>query len=284
MNQERLIREREFHDHVFADDTRKCTDKYYSVAQIEYELYRGILDAKVPGSRFLEYGCGPYGYVYDAARQTTQAAGIDISEVAIRMAHEKASSNGLSIDFRVMDAENMDFANESFDVICGNSILHHLDLNRSFSELARVMAPQGMGVFIEPMGHNPVINHYRTMTPNLRTSDEHPLLMKDLAKLKQFFQVVQVRHFHVLTLLAVPFRNRPVFRSLRTVLHAIDQSVFWLVPWLKRYSWMALIEFSGPRPDRPQYAVRNSPVQNSACTSELQEINDASGVLVLPER
>jgi ubiquinone/menaquinone biosynthesis C-methylase UbiE len=36
-----------------------------------------------------------------------------------------------------MDAENLTFSDNEFDVVSGRGILHHLDLNKCFSEISR---------------------------------------------------------------------------------------------------------------------------------------------------
>jgi len=38
---------------------------------------------------------------------------------------------------------------------------------------------KGSAIFIDPLGHNPAINMFRRSTPDLRTEDEHPLLLED---------------------------------------------------------------------------------------------------------
>jgi hypothetical protein len=48
------------------------------------------------------------------------------------------------------------------------------DLSLACSEIARVLRPGGPAIFVEPLGHNPLINAYRKRTPALRTVDEHP--------------------------------------------------------------------------------------------------------------
>ena len=111
------------------------------------------------------------------------ATGIDISPVAIEMGVREAASRGLRdrTHFAVMNAEALDFPDASFDRVCGSGILHHLDLKKAYGEIARVLRPNGYGIFLEPLGHNPLINWYRRRTPQMRTEDEHPLLKSDLA-------------------------------------------------------------------------------------------------------
>jgi ubiquinone/menaquinone biosynthesis C-methylase UbiE len=64
-----------------------------------------------------------------------------------------------------MNAEATTFPDNSFDLICGSSILHHLNLDKACAEIRRILRPDGGAVFIEPLGHNPLINMFRKLTP-----------------------------------------------------------------------------------------------------------------------
>jgi SAM-dependent methyltransferase len=145
-----------------------------------------------------------------------------------------------------MDAENTDFADQSFDLVCGTGILHHLDLEKAYSELARILKPGGRAIFLEPLGHNPLINLYRKLTPSLRSQDEHPLKIKDLRFARQFFNRIRIKYFHLLILMAVPFRSTTIFEFLINILGAIDGIIFTLAPLLRRYAWTAVMEFYDP--------------------------------------
>ena len=177
---DRLAREASFHDAAFATHTRNRTWKFYDAGRDAYDHYDELLTAIVgPGSSVLEYGCGPGGRAFELARRGAFAHGIDISPVAIELARKAACEHGAehNTTFSVMDAEALDVPARSFDLVCGTSILHHLDVRRAYSEVARVLRPSGHAVFLEPLGHNPLFNVYRRLTPGVRTRDEHPLLM-----------------------------------------------------------------------------------------------------------
>src|SRR5438270_352918 len=83
---------------------------------------------------------------------------IAMAPVAMEIARQQAEREGLAIDFAVMDAEHTTFPDASFDLIVGSGILHHLDLDRTYTEIARLLAPGGRAVFVEPLGHNALIN------------------------------------------------------------------------------------------------------------------------------
>jgi SAM-dependent methyltransferase len=247
----RLEREREFHDHVFTEqDVRAPTRRFKAVLGALHKWNLETLSAYAPGARALEYGCGQGSRAYHLARNGAHVVGIDISPVAIEQAIEQARAEGLEdqMTFRVMDAEHLDFPDGSFDLVCGSGVLHHLDLNRAYAEVARVLEPTGIGVFEEPLGHNPAINMYRRRTPEMRTVDEHPLLMSDLALAERYFGEVNTRYFTLTSLAAVPLRNLPGFDRVVSGLDGLDRLLFSTTPVVRRYAWHVGITLRHPRP------------------------------------
>lgn len=245
-NDERLQRESWFHDQRFAGNLQVNLSKYYSITRPSDTAYQTQLLRHCPGKRILEYGCGPGSSAFFLAAAGAEVTGIDISTVAIRNAKKEARRRGLQIEFVVGNAEEMEIEDRSFDVVCGTGILHHLDLNKAYSEIQRVLCPDGEAVFIEPMGHNPFINAFRRSTPTMRTEDEHPLLVRDIERARRYFGEVRAEFFHLATLAAVPFRNTPVFASLVNSLHRFDRLLFAAVPYLRRHAWMTMLTVSKP--------------------------------------
>ena len=146
---------------------------------------------------------------------------IDISPVAIDVARAEAERQGVSdrIDFRVENAEDLQLESRRFDLVCGLGVIHHLDLVAAMREVARVTRPTGAAVFVEPLGHNPIINLYRRRTPDQRSEDEHPLLVSDFGVLRSQFCLIDVEYFHLLGLLALPFTAH---RRLDAILDRLD--------------------------------------------------------------
>lgn len=248
---DRLANEAAFHDEAFGRQTRQQAWKFYAVASDAYERYGELLAASVTaGSRALEYGCGPGSHAFDLARAGASVNGIDISPVAIELARESALREpaGEHTTFGVMDAEHLDFADASFDLVCGTSIIHHLDVDRAYREVARVLKPSGIAVFLEALGHNPAINAYRRFTPALRTEDEHPLRMKDISAARAHFAEVQSEHFALLSLAAIAATGRPAFPRLSARLQRVDRAIFVALPPARRWSWMAVLKLMGPQP------------------------------------
>jgi SAM-dependent methyltransferase len=249
----RLDREREFHDRAFAENVRAGVKRFYSVTGALFEWYEEELAKRAPGARALEYGCGPGSRAFHLARQGAEVVGIDISPVAIEQATEQGRAEGLQdkLEFRVMDAEQLEFPDDSFDIVCGSGIIHHLDLARSYAEIARVLKPGGTALFTEPLGHNPAINWYRNRTPDMRTVDEHPLLMQDLKLAERWFGDVGARFFTLAPLFAIPLRNTKSFGRVVSALDGADRVLFKAVPPLRRQAWMVGLTLTQPRSPAP---------------------------------
>ena len=92
-------------------------------------------------------------------------------------------------EFFAMDAHDLKFEDETFDLIIGRGILHHLDFNIAIKEIKRVLKKNGEAYFQEPLGDNPLLKLFRLFTPNLRTKDERPFFKKDIINLEKDFNV-----------------------------------------------------------------------------------------------
>ena len=229
---------------------RRRLAKFYSINRSIQDYVEGWLTERCAGKRALVYGCGDGAQSFHLARHGASVIGIDIADNSIRMAKEEAEREGLSekISFQVMDCENLALPDNSIDIIVAASVLHHLDLPRAYSEMARVLKPSGAIICIEPLGHNPLIQAYRRRTPDLRTrwEIEHILKIKHVRLAEKFFNRVQIRFFHLFTLLAVPFHQRKGFKAILGMLEAVD-SVVLRIPYVRRQAWQMVIVLSGPR-------------------------------------
>jgi len=246
---ERIKREQEFHNERFGqgDRAREPVQKYYAVMSPVKRRYKSIISQECQGKRVLEYGCATGGTTFTWCRLGAEVVGIDISDEAVRIASENAAKEGLQVQFAVMNAEALEFPDNRFDIVVGTGILHHLDLQKSYAELARVLDTGGFALFIEPMGHNPFINLYRSLTPRMRTEDEHPFKMNDIELARQFFKRVDVEYYNFLSLFTIPFRNWKIFPTLLSISNKLDRVVFKIIPFTKRWAWMVILKFSEPR-------------------------------------
>ena len=243
----RLDRERSFFNRL-PENGREPTAKYYSITRSSTETYENLVGTLASGARVLEIGCGMGETAIRLAGRAAHVDAIDLSETRIEAARASAGSTTLrNIEFHVMDAESLSFDNAEFDLVCGQAILHHLDVGQTLSEIARTLKPSGRALFIEPLGHNPLINLYRKLTPTMRTPDEHPLRLSDIAVGERHFEQVDARFFHLASFAAVPFAGFPWFDRLATRLDALDQRLLGGGGFAARLAWRVVIDLHTPR-------------------------------------
>ena len=117
------------------------------------QISRGIADAlehtvlrlaPVPGERVLDVATGTGWTSRLVARRGAHVVGVDIAGDLIAVARERASAEGLPIEYRVGDAEHLPFADGEFDAVVstfGVMFVGRPDI--AAGELARVVRPGG---------------------------------------------------------------------------------------------------------------------------------------------
>jgi len=99
------------------------------------------------GLRVLEIGCGLGTDGAQFAKAGAYYTGIDLTEAAIELARTRFEVSGLPGEFFVADAENLDFAGDSFDLVYSHGVLHHTpDTARAVREIHRVLKPGGRAI------------------------------------------------------------------------------------------------------------------------------------------
>ncbi len=120
---------------------------------------------RLQGRRLLEVGVGT-GLSLARYRRDFSIVGIDVSEEMLSRAQERVAAKGLDNveGLYNMDAENLDFADDSFDIVCAMyiaSVVPHPA--RLLSELQRVCKPDGhiliVNHFAKPNGIRGFIEH-----------------------------------------------------------------------------------------------------------------------------
>lgn len=226
--------------------------KWYSVVKSSRKFVEKWLIEKVKNKRVLDYCCGNGDMSIKIAKMgADEVVGIDISDVSIENCKNLAINEGVEekIRFFVMDAENMEFNNNSFDIVLESGVLHHLNLEKAYSEIARVLKIDGKAICIEALGHNKIIHLYRKLTPHLRTKweAEHILCKKDIYLATCYFERVEILgFFHLAVLAGVPLRNLPIFRFILSALELVD-SILLKLPVIKWQAWQVVFVLSNPK-------------------------------------
>ncbi len=151
------------------DEIRDVNTRYHDAAAADYDAKWGIDfgevgQAQVLGKlrkllgselergyqRSLEIGAGTGYFSLNLlqARIVRDATCTDISPGMVTTLGANARRLGLQVETLRADAESLPFPDESYDLVLGHAVLHHLpDLGRAFAEFHRVLRPGGRIVF-----------------------------------------------------------------------------------------------------------------------------------------
>ena len=140
------------------------------------------------GKKVLEIGSTAWkGWLEPQSIIPSSLTCINISEAELERGINSAIDKKVSPEFLLMDAHNLQFEDETFDMVYGDAILHHLNLTSALDEIYRVLKPNGKICFVEPLDMNPVGKIVRALTKGARTEDEQPLRLCDIAAIKKRF-------------------------------------------------------------------------------------------------
>jgi SAM-dependent methyltransferase len=192
------------------------------------------------GRDLLEVGCGLGIDLARFARAGANVTGIDISRIAIDLAHKNFRQQGLQADLRVMNGECMQFPEATFDIVYAHGVLpYSANTVKMIQEIHRVMKPGGEAIM---MVYNRIswLNFIRNFTNVPLEHEDAPILKKfSIRELKQ---------------LLLPFRDYRIIPErfpVRTKLHSgwkarlfndVFVSAFDLMPeaWVKPLGWHLL--------------------------------------------
>jgi ubiquinone/menaquinone biosynthesis C-methylase UbiE len=224
------------------------------------------------GKQVCEVGCG-YGVIASYfAQRGAQVTGFDVSETNVFIAKRAAQVNGVAerISLQVMQAECLAFSDNSFDLVFGNAVLHHLDIDAGAREIYRVLKPGGVAIFREPFGENRWLEWVRDCSlrcsAHRHSPDEHSLSYKDVERLRGVFPQIIFRESELFSVLRSLFRKIEVGmiavpRWERTMQHltSLDRWLLTRIPMLRplaSYSVVSLFKADHAMDARTKAAAR----------------------------
>jgi ubiquinone/menaquinone biosynthesis C-methylase UbiE len=92
----------------------------------------------------LDVGTGPGFFTIIMSQVGNNVTAIDCTEAMINEARANAKSEGVTASFRVSDGQNLEFDDESFNLIISRNVAWTLiDAEKAYSEWKRVLKPDG---------------------------------------------------------------------------------------------------------------------------------------------
>jgi ubiquinone/menaquinone biosynthesis C-methylase UbiE len=103
-----------------------------------------------PYGSALELGCGTGFFLLNLKLAGVLEEGhvTDLSPGMVEVAQRNAAALGFEVEGRVADAESIPYPDDSFDLVVGHAVLHHIpDVELALREVLRVLKPGGRFVF-----------------------------------------------------------------------------------------------------------------------------------------
>jgi len=269
---ERIARERKFHNtkaakslslHGYEKMTRIGRGTNYGIACENKKS--DFID--LPGSwiarkfnfkekNVLEIGAG-YGIDSEMLEElgVRKLVTVELSQSSLDIAKRRLKSFD-NIYFIGSAFEEVDYQGlaqiEKFDIIYARGVLHHLILEKSLPAIYSLLDEAGgVGIFIEPSAENPLINVYRTSTPEQRTADEKPLTIKEIENFSGYGFDVEHYPFFFLSIGSVFLLRKFPFLVQSTICRPLAYSLFKLtaladvfllkLPVCRRLAWVRVI-------------------------------------------
>jgi SAM-dependent methyltransferase len=209
------------------------------------------LVGEVDGKNVLDIGCGNGMLSVYLAKMGGRVTAIDNSLLAVKNTIALAKINQVDPLIRAyrLNAIELNNLGQSFDVVVGKFILHHIEPFEIFSEvLLNVMTKDGRGIFFENNSRNPILIFFRTFfvgrlgIPKYGDIEEYPFEPREIEILRQRFDSVCVHYpvFMFFTLMSpYLFKHN---KKLRNVFSKMDKWVYnhWSI--FHKYSYHQIIE------------------------------------------
>ena len=248
---ENAAKQAEFYDAKWRQEIDEYLFKDVTFAEhlqsIHWHLLFNRYLADIRRRRVLDIGCGTGWTSMLLAQRGARVTSVDISPRQIEVLSYNAAHYGLADRICAIagDITKMGLPAESFDLCIGGAFLHHLEPEEEkaiLREIARLLAPGGSALFVEPAVNSAFLDRIRYLIPapnrpaswsrgwaEYRSRDPHP--KRDISS--RHFREVGQQLFGDARVEAVGVFNRlerlTGYRGKRLI-HRLDYAVTRLLP------------------------------------------------------
>ncbi|MCX6822334.1 MAG: class I SAM-dependent methyltransferase [Candidatus Aenigmarchaeota archaeon] len=133
------------------NSNKQGIDFFEDVERVRYWMHPWIKNyfMGVKGKKILEVGCGIGTDLVNFVRYGGVATGIDMSDNSLELAEVNLKLNGFKAELILMDAENLEFKDNTFDIVYSYGVLHHtINTQKGIDEIHRVLNPKGTAIIM----------------------------------------------------------------------------------------------------------------------------------------
>jgi len=228
---------------------RRPWNSYWRTYEVPIDFFKNLNNQK---ATLLDFGCGPGDNSLRFSRIGYYVIGFDISEANIENCKKLFAKNNQSekATFLVSVAESLPFEDESFNVVSGIDILHHVDIPVAIKEVRRVLKSGGIAIFREPI-EVPFLDFIRNtrlvkfFVPNEAslenhiTEDERKLNINDFKALEKEFPNISIERSLILSRFDKFLRSKNNKKA--SILEKIDYLLCKIIPFYSQLGGAAVI-------------------------------------------
>jgi len=209
---------------------------------VEYS-YRLLGD--VNQKKLLEIGSGSGQQAVNFASQRATVTVIDISPESLKATEKLAVAKEVKLELLQMNAEEMKFDAEEFDLIYINSVLMHVNQQKVLQECSRVLKKEGKLVIVEPLQYAPFVQIYRLLSSYRKMNPRYATL-KMFKEGKKYFSDCHQKEFYLFSSALLPvfyLRNNFLQRIYRGIAK-VDAALIKIFPFLRYACWVSVVQYS----------------------------------------
>jgi len=212
---------------------------------------------EIAGKSILDFGCGEGKLTTQLARLGAQVTGFDISPELIAIAQRRAVLDGVQdcVGFLLADGAESELAEDMFDAIICQAVLHRVDIFQVVPRLVRSLRPGGIVIMVEPVDFSLTYQRIRHLIPiaKVGSPSARQLGRDEVAFLLGTLTKSRVEFFNLFGRLArlLPNRNKidhghPFTRTAIVLLLSVDRFLLTLFPFLWRLCGTVVIVGTKP--------------------------------------
>lgn len=158
----------------------KLEMSYSKVIRLFYHYSKKLIIGS--STHILDMGCGTGALAVLMASHKAIVTAIDISEVNIEITKLRAKRNSIENIYSIVGScDDTGLNDESFDIIYGMGIIHHLSVDieeKTYAEVYRLLKPGGTAIFCESVINSAALDYIRKIIPIYQKHNPRPSILQ----------------------------------------------------------------------------------------------------------
>lgn len=239
-------RTKKYYDKYWAEynikEQEKSNLRKYQQEALSY-AFQSLKDhfGSLKNKKVLEIGPGKGYNLLQFAKLGAYVTAIDISKNSLNLSKELLARHNLSskVKFIQMDAHNLQFKKNEFDIVFLQTTLMHLDPLKVANQCKKVLKNNGIFLFIEPSAHNLLIKSYRSFFSKFKETKPDYLTYEQAIKISKLFKSWEIKGFYLFSFFCLIFdENSFLYNLSSSILKRTEEILLMAFPALKKKTWL----------------------------------------------